>query len=434
MQSFPQNPVSPALATSPGAAAAMDSVSAASAAAAAAAYYPTSADTPAATPAAQSAVPAIDTSNAIVTLRVLLTTKGAGVCIGVKGATIDALRTHSGCRAGVTKLVEGVNDRVLSVSGSVAQCAKAIGFIANTLTQHPVMTFHPELPESQTVLRLLVPNAVMGSIIGRGGANIKAMQDALGVRIVTSKDMLPGSTERVVDVTGTPQAMEQVGADFARSIAANWDRVMNDTRLYDPRVRMMRQHVDLHHAAAAHHHHHSAGTSPMGSPYGSPRVGYQPAGVATAGYSPAPMYNAGAGATTSPMVSNPASTASTAPGSPAGASSSAGSADYRTHPVKIPSALVGAIIGRGGARIAEIRKSSGAQILISKNSLPSGEREFTVSGTSRQIELALTMVYEQLAMERDRRVQEAAAKEQQQDGTGVDQQQVQGQHVPPVEE
>lgn len=53
------------------------------------------------------------------TLRALVNTKDAGVIIGKGGKNVADLREKSGVRAGVSKAVPGVVDRVLSVLGTV---------------------------------------------------------------------------------------------------------------------------------------------------------------------------------------------------------------------------------------------------------------------------------------------------------------------------
>ena len=54
-------------------------------------------------------------------------------------------------------------------------------------------------------IRLLISHNQMGTIIGRQGLKIKQIQDASGVRMVAQKEMLPQSTERIVEVQGTAE-------------------------------------------------------------------------------------------------------------------------------------------------------------------------------------------------------------------------------------
>jgi heterogeneous nuclear rnp K-like protein 2 len=64
------------------------------------------------------------TGRDVLTLRALVSTKDAGVIIGKGGKNVADLREQTGVKAGVTKVVPGVHERVLSISGSVESVAK----------------------------------------------------------------------------------------------------------------------------------------------------------------------------------------------------------------------------------------------------------------------------------------------------------------------
>lgn len=57
------------------------------------------------------------------TIRALVSTKEAGVIIGKGGQNVAQLREKSGVKAGVSKVIQGVHDRVLSITGSVEAVA-----------------------------------------------------------------------------------------------------------------------------------------------------------------------------------------------------------------------------------------------------------------------------------------------------------------------
>lgn len=63
-----------------------------------------------------------------VTLRALVTTKEAGVIIGKQGKNVADLRDQTGVKAGVSKVVPGVHDRVLTVTGSLESVSKVNPF------------------------------------------------------------------------------------------------------------------------------------------------------------------------------------------------------------------------------------------------------------------------------------------------------------------
>jgi heterogeneous nuclear rnp K-like protein 2 len=204
----------------------------------------------------------------------------------------------------------------------------------------------------------------MGTIIGRSGLKIKAIQDGSGARMVASKDILPQSTERVVDVQGSPEAIGRAIEEIGRCLLEDWERGLG-TVLYNPGVADERS------------------TSGRRSHGGYPSS-YN--GRRTNGDS-----NARAASPPSP----------TAVGNPT---------NLRTQNISIPSDMVGCIIGRGGSKITEIRRLSGSKISIAKAPHDeTGERMFTIVGTPEANEKALFLLYNQLESEKDRRV----GKEQQ---------------------
>ena len=69
------------------------------------------------------------------TLRAIVTSKEAGVIIGKAGKNVADLRDETGVKAGVSKVVPGVHDRVLTVSGALDAIAKAYGIVAKSLLE-----------------------------------------------------------------------------------------------------------------------------------------------------------------------------------------------------------------------------------------------------------------------------------------------------------
>jgi len=67
-------------------------------------------------------------ADAPLTLRALVSTKEAGVIIGKAGKNVADLRDQTGVKAGVSKVVQGVHDRVLTVTGTIEGVAKVRPF------------------------------------------------------------------------------------------------------------------------------------------------------------------------------------------------------------------------------------------------------------------------------------------------------------------
>ncbi|KAF9131121.1 RNA binding protein, heterogenous nuclear RNP-K like protein [Mortierella sp. 14UC] len=311
------------------------------------------------------------------TLRALVSTKEAGVIIGKAGKNVADLRDQTGVKAGVSKVVQGVHDRVLTVSGSVEGVAKAFSLIAQTLQENPITSsppttpVNPLRPVAQTSsVRLLISHNLMGTIIGRQGLKIKHIQDTSNARMVASKDMLPQSTERVVEIQGSIDAIRIAIYEIGKCLVDDWERGVG-TVLYNP---------------------------------SAPRAaGAGPAYTTTTA-------TTGARTNSTSNSSNSGSyTSRTGNGSdftrPRPEAFSQNNANLRTQEISIPADMVGCIIGKGGSKISEIRRLSGSRISIAK--VPhdeSGERMFTIVGTLEANEKALYLLYGQLEAEKDKRL------------------------------
>lgn len=204
----------------------------------------------------------------------------------------------------------------------------------------------------------------MGTIIGRQGLKIKHIQDVSGVRMAAQKDMLPLSTERIVEVTGNAEGIRLAVWEIGKCLIDDHQRGIN-TVLYNP-------------------------TRNLGSNGGDSRGG------ADRSRSYARTGN-GADFSEHPPRGFRDRT------SPSGA---VGDEDMQTQNISIPADMVGCIIGKGGTKISEIRRSSGAKISIAKQPHDeTGERMFTIMGSAESNERALYLLYENLEAEKGRRSQ-----------------------------
>ncbi|KAI0348493.1 hypothetical protein BDW22DRAFT_1424650 [Trametopsis cervina] len=292
--------------------------------------------------------------NDTLTLRSLVSTKDAGVIIGKAGKNVADLRDQTGVKAGVSKVIAGVHERVLTVSGSVESVARAYAMIVNQLiSANPTSPVTPNASSSPpSSIRLLISHNLMGSVIGKNGLKIKAIQDSSGARMVASKDMLPQSTERIVEVQGTAEAIGRAIEEIGRALLEDWDRGLGTV-----------------------YFHPGASDERSGRRTGQ-QTGRRPNGDGPRGRA-------------SPSPSSPPSQ----------------SGNLRTQNISIPSDMVGCIIGRNGTKITEIRRLSGSKISIAKEPHDeTGERMFTIIGTPEANEKALFLLYNQLESEKERRV------------------------------
>lgn len=358
-------------------------------------------------------------------VRAVISSPEAATVIGKGGENVSKIRQMSGAKCTVSDYQKGAVERILTVSGIVDAVAKAFGLIIRTLNNEPLG--EPSSQNSKTYpLRLLVPHILIGSIIGKGGARIKEIQEASGARLNASDSCLPMSTERSLVVMGVADAvhiatyyvgstlLEQLNERFGGAAASAYatrsggpagavpggmqvipynpqpaggnygNRDNYHRNRPDPRAHQM---PPQGYAPQYGGHPHQAHQNPAAQiPY---------AGHAAGGY--------GAGPHVQPHPAGPAGPHG--PGGPHGQPMPGGPAmpgAPLTQQIYIPNDMVGAIIGKGGQKINEIRQISGSVIKINEPQDNSNERLVTITGTEECNRMALYMLYSRLENEKHR--------------------------------
>ncbi|VBB86895.1 Putative poly(rC)-binding protein similar to PCBP3 of Mus musculus [Podospora comata] len=317
------------------------------------------------------------------TLRAIVSSKEAGVIIGKAGKNVADLRDETGVKAGVSKVVPGVYDRVLTITGGCEAISKAYAKVASALMEGaPAMGMGGVVAANGThPIKLLISHNQMGTVIGRQGLKIKHIQDVSGVRMVAQKEMLPQSTERVVEVQGTPEGIQRATWEICKCLVDDWQRGQG-TVLYNPVVRTGT----------------GAGAPAMAgaSSYPQERAPYGGSSRVTRTGNGADFSNGG------PRQYNRRSDSDAAQRGPP--THDENGEEIQTQNISIPADMVGCIIGRAGSKISEIRKTSGARISIAKAPHDdTGERMFTIMGSAKANETALYLLYENLEAEKIRR-------------------------------
>lgn len=250
----------------------------------------------------------------------------------------------------------------------------------------------------------------MGTIIGRNGLKIKNIQDASGARMVAQKDMLPQSTERIVEVQGSPEAIGRAIEEIGKCLLEDWERGLG-TVLYQPGA----GGPDALPAVLA-------GSASRRGSYANPSLAAAVVDatrrVSLADFSSSINSVNSRSTNVSSVLSSGAASSiapSTVQGAPGSSPPGAPNAQLRTQSISIPSDMVGCIIGRAGSKITEIRRLSGSKISIAKGPHDdTGERMFTIVGTPESNEKALYLLYNQLESEKERRVGRELAQQGQQ--------------------
>ncbi|KAK2070180.1 hypothetical protein P8C59_004697 [Phyllachora maydis] len=332
------------------------------------------------------------------TLRAVVSTKEAGVIIGKGGKNVADLRDETGVKAGVSKVVQGVHDRVLTITGGCDAISRAYAVVARALLEGaPAMGMGGVMPTSGThSIKLLISHNQMGTIIGRQGLKIKNIQDVSGVRMVAQKEMLPQSTERIVEVQGPPDGIQRAVWEICKCLVDDWQRATG-TVLYNPVVRTQTGGAVAGLGAAGP----GAGAGVGGGGYGQERGGYGAGSRIMRTGNGADFSNGGQRSYNRRSDSDAATR-----GPP---THDENGEEIQTQNISIPADMVGCIIGRAGSKISDIRKTSGARISIAKAPHDeTGERMFTIMGTAKSNETALFLLYENLEAEKMRRQQQAA--------------------------
>lgn len=266
---------------------------------------------------------------------------------------------------------------------------------------------------------MLIPHILIGSIIGQKGVRIREIQEASGARLNASDACLPLSTERSLVVLGVADAVHiatyYVGSTLVEQLTERFGGPASSayaTRSGGPAgvvpggmqvVPYTPQPAGGQWGHPEHVGRHAQAQRPpanaYGVPYsqgrpmpqqhmppsamhygaGSPRAGYGGAGPQAPQPYGQQQPQAHAGAHAAPQQMGAAM-----PGQPL------------TQQIYIPNDMVGAIIGKGGAKINEIRQLSNSVIKINEPQDNSNERLVTITGTQECNQMALYMLYQRL--------------------------------------
>ncbi|EMD00007.1 hypothetical protein BAUCODRAFT_359485 [Baudoinia panamericana UAMH 10762] len=311
-------------------------------------------------------------------MRAIISSAEAATTIGKGGENVSQIRRLAGAKCTVSEYTRGAVERILTVSGHVDAVAKAFGLIIRTLNQEPLE--EPSTPQSKTYpLRLLIPHILIGSIIGKQGVRIREIQEASGARLNASESCLPLSTERSLVVLGVADAVhiatyyvgstlvEQLTDRFGGPAASNYAGRHGGPQGVVPGGMQVVPYVpqnaggQMGHPDSYRKHAPPQQRTPAPGPYGMPYMHGQP-----------------------PQQQPQQGMPGMVPGQPI------------TQQIFIPNDMVGAIIGKGGAKINEIRQLSGSVIKINEPQDNNNERLVTITGTQECNQMALYMLYSRL--------------------------------------
>merc|ERR1719369_2631166 len=314
----------------------------------------------------------------------MITREEVQYLFGADETLLQLLRQQTG--ANIQMSDPGAHERVVSIAGGLDTIFKAFSLVCRKLWEFVMGLSDPTNPRP-LVLRLAVPAQQCGSIIGKQGAKIKEIRDLTGAQVNVSQESLPDSNERTVEIIGSgesclqtayhvccimqeappkgeviPYVPKQLIADVWRPIILAGDRayiVENGMAVLAP--------PNMVKAALAE--------TPLGA-------------------MAANLPNIGADNKSAPEHMNPLALMAAISTAQRDKMSGGNTGAEINKEMRINNDVCGSIIGKGGGKIAEIRRISGATVHISSEDelTDAGERIVSLVGSPESVLLAQFLV------------------------------------------
>lgn len=370
-------------------------------------------------------------------LRILMQSKNAGAIIGKSGQNINRLRNDY--KASVSVPDSNGPERVLSIG---AELGTVLEILLEVLPE--MEDARNKRSDSESEVRMIVHQSQAGCIIGRSGGKVKELREKTGSNIKVFSTCCPNSTDRVVAITGAPKVVvgcieeivellqqappkgqmnpydpsfcdEFMAPDYGGFITGDIRASKGLPRGAAPPPRGMRGPPPPAMARGGMRDGFGLGGMPPmdfgragGDRGGMPPPGRGGRGGMDPGIGRGNVF--GRGQTMRGPNMNGGSMPMNRPGMgpgfggnfgggmqdfsgdmtniPGGQGMAFEEEEAETQQVTIPKDLAGAIIGKGGSRITDIRRRSGAQIVIDEALGGSNDRIISISGNPSQIQNA----------------------------------------------
>jgi hypothetical protein len=141
--------------------------------------------------------------SAIVHIRLLIPTNYSGMIIGKSGATIGEIQKRSDAKVVMSELINAAPDRILTCVGMPEEVAQAIYEVAKILIRAENQQYKTDQNAYRRLtMRFLIPDEIMGAIIGKKAVKVKEIQNLSNSRVSAEQGLLIDSTERKMNVTG----------------------------------------------------------------------------------------------------------------------------------------------------------------------------------------------------------------------------------------
>ncbi|KFK37875.1 hypothetical protein AALP_AA3G040700 [Arabis alpina] len=333
--------------------------------------------------------------------RMLVPAQKVGSIIGRKGDVIKKIVEETRARIKILDGPPGTTERAVMVSGKEEPESSLPPSMDGLLRVHMRIVdgldgeASQAPPPSKVSTRLLVPASQAGSLIGKQGGTVKAIQEASGciVRVLGAEDLpvFALQDDRVVEVVGDPtsvhKALELIASHLRkflvdRSIIPYFENQMQKpTRQID--------HMPPPHQAWGPPQAHATGGG-GGPGYGHNPPPYMQPPPRHDNYYPPPEMRP------PPMEKQPHQGISAYGREPPMnvhvSSAPPMVAQQVTQQMQIPLSYADAVIGTSGSNISYTRRLSGATVTIQETRGVPGEMTVEVSGTGSQVQIAMQLI------------------------------------------
>lgn len=142
-----------------------------------------------------------------VAVRILITGPEILGLVNNFGEVLRQIRKESGAKINISE--GSVKDRIVSITGSHDSLYKAVRIITECFEKFLMYSEKRDSRKNPFTLKLMVPAAQCGPLIGKGGSKIRELRELTGAVIQVAMDVLPNSAERVVNISGKVESITE---------------------------------------------------------------------------------------------------------------------------------------------------------------------------------------------------------------------------------
>jgi len=305
----------------------------------------------------------------------------------------------TGAQVAIAATVEGSIERIVSIGGTPEVVGKGYGAVLRVL--HGVEPVEKEVKDEDggliAELRVVMP-AVFATPLTRPSYPIlQTIHTETTATLTLNQSVLPLSTERLLIVRGSIHAVSKAVQKISEYLQNSYEHYASIQNGAKPPV-VWYVPLPVYGSLGAPENYDlprviQARMMTPQNPFGiDPKVPLAPQPSAQPQQQ---VLQQGPTQIPGPMVGGPA-------GGHGIQAAVVGPGGRMTQQIFIPNDMVGAIIGKGGAKINEIRQMSGSHIKINEPAENSNERLVTITGTQDCNQMALYMLYSRLESEKHR--------------------------------